>query len=155
IQRRFRRLFSPSAGKVLVVAGSAAGVAAIFKAPATGTVFALEVPFQDDTARRMLLPALTASATGYLVYVAFNGTEPLFPTAGSPPFGFRELGGALLLGLLCGVGGRVFARLTRTAKALQARLHPAVAVSLATATAVGLFVIARAATGQSLTVGAG
>ena len=31
-------------------------VAAIFKAPVTGLVFALEVPYQEDLARRMLLP---------------------------------------------------------------------------------------------------
>ena len=48
--------------RVLLVAGAAAGVAAIFKAPATGAVFALEVPYQGDLARRMLLPALVASA---------------------------------------------------------------------------------------------
>ena len=50
----------------LLVAGAAAGVGAIFKAPATGAVFALESPYQDDLARRMLLPALVGSATGYL-----------------------------------------------------------------------------------------
>ena len=47
---------------------AAPGVAAIFKAPATGAVFALEVPYQDDFARKMLLPALVSSATGYLVF---------------------------------------------------------------------------------------
>ena len=36
--------------RVLMVAGAAAGVAAIFKAPATGAVFALEVPYVDDFA---------------------------------------------------------------------------------------------------------
>ncbi len=44
------------------VASAAAGVAAIFKAPATGAVFSIEVPYQDDLARRMLLPAMVASA---------------------------------------------------------------------------------------------
>ncbi len=59
---------------MLLVAGAAAGFAAIFKAPATGAVFALEVPYQDDLARRMLLPALVSSASSYLVFVAINGT---------------------------------------------------------------------------------
>ena len=36
--------------RVLLVAGAGAGVAAIFKAPATGAVFALEVPYQSDFA---------------------------------------------------------------------------------------------------------
>ena len=68
LQRRFPRTFRDADQRVLLVAGAAAGVAAIFKAPATGAVFALEVPYQDDLARRMLLPALVASASGYLVF---------------------------------------------------------------------------------------
>ncbi|MDP9073854.1 MAG: chloride channel protein, partial [Actinomycetota bacterium] len=97
LQRRFSRLFSREDAKVLLVAGAAAGVAAIFKAPATGLVFALEVPYQDDFARRMLLPAGIASAVSYVVFVAIAGTAPLFAVAGAPPFDLRDLGGAALL----------------------------------------------------------
>ena len=42
-----------------------AGVAAIFKAPLTGLVFALEVPYQEDFARRMLLPGLAQPLGGF------------------------------------------------------------------------------------------
>src|SRR5437588_8303055 len=103
IQRRMSRFFSRDDAKLLLVAGAAAGVAAIFKAPATGAVFALEVPFQDDLARRMLLPALTAAAVSYLTFVAFAGTTPLLEVRGAPPFDLRDLGGAAVLGLLCGL----------------------------------------------------
>src|SRR5204863_4338383 len=103
LQRRMSRFFSRDDAKVLLVAGAAAGVAAIFKAPATGVVFALEVPFQDDVARRMLLPALTAAAVSYITFVSFNGTTPLLPVRGTPPFDLRDLAGAALLGLICGV----------------------------------------------------
>ncbi|HET9728908.1 MAG TPA: chloride channel protein, partial [Acidimicrobiia bacterium] len=65
-QRRFRALMSGADRNTLLVAGAAAGIAAIFKAPATGAVFALEVPYHDDLARRMLLPALVGAASGYL-----------------------------------------------------------------------------------------
>lgn len=155
LQRRFSQLFSPTAAKTLMVAGAAAGVSAIFKAPATGTVFALEVPYQDDTARRMLLPALVASATSYLVYVAINGTEALFPTGGSPPFALRELGGALVLGLLCGGLARAFALLTEWAKDLHQRLGPVARILVASPVLIGAFAAARAATGASLTLGPG
>ena len=94
---------------LLLVAGAAAGIAAIFKAPATGAIFAIEVPFQEDLARRMLLPALIAAACGYLSSVAINGTTPLFPVHGAPPFSFVDLAGAALLGLLAGFGARLFA----------------------------------------------
>ena len=83
LQRRLPRMFRNADRRVLLVAGAAAGVAAIFKAPATGAVFALEVPYQDDLARNMLLPAMVSSAAGYLVFVGINGTAPLFPIAGT------------------------------------------------------------------------
>ena len=57
IGKRFRSLLGPDSAKSLMVAGAAAGVAAIFRAPATGAVFALEVPYPDDLGRRLLVPA--------------------------------------------------------------------------------------------------
>src|SRR3954451_18484096 len=85
VQQRWGRWLSRDDTKVLMVAGAAAGVAAIFKAPATGAFSSLQAPYRDDTARRMLLPALLASACGYLTFVALLGTEPLFAVSGTPP----------------------------------------------------------------------
>ncbi len=155
LQRRFSRLFSREDAKVLLVAGAAAGVSAIFKAPATGLVFALEVPYQDDFARRMLLPAGIASAVSYVVFVALAGTTPLFPVAGAPPFDLRDLGGAALLGMLCGVGARLFAMAVVRAKRLAAGLHPAVRAVGAGLVLAGLALVAQAAFGTPLTLGAG
>ena len=107
VQRRLLRLFTMEESKVLLVAGAAAGVAAVFRAPATGVVFALEVPYTDDLARRALLPVLMASATSYLTYVALIDTKPLFRVLGTGSgFSISELGGALLVGLLCGLLAR-------------------------------------------------
>ena len=91
-----------------MVAGAAAGVAAIFKAPATGAIFALEVPYQEDLARRMLLPALVASASGYLAFVSVNCITPLFAAHGSPSaLSFIDLAGAIGLGVAAGISARV------------------------------------------------
>src|SRR5579871_2083426 len=155
LQRRFSRQFSREDAKVLLVAGAAAGVSAIFKAPATGLVFALEVPYQEDFARRMLLPAGIASAVSYLVFVAIEGTAPLFAVGGSPPFDFRDLGGAVLLGVLCGVGARLFVRALDLAKTATRPIHPLVRALAAGLLLVGLAAIARAAFGAPLTLGAG
>jgi len=154
-QRRFSRLFSRDDAKVLLVAGAAAGVSAIFKAPATGLVFALEVPYQDDFARRMLLPAGIASAVSYVVFVTIAGTTPLFAVAGSPPFDLRDLGGAALLGVLCGVGARVFALAIVRAKGLAAGVHPALRVVVAGTVLAGLALVSKVAFGDPLTLGAG
>ncbi len=124
LQSRLQRFFSRDEAKVLLVAGAAAGVAAIFRAPATGVVFALEVPYRDDLARRQLLPASIAAAAGYLTFVAFLGTDPLLPVEGSPGFGFVELGGAMALGLLSGAIARGFSVGLRWMKEFSAGHDP-------------------------------
>jgi CIC family chloride channel protein len=140
--------------KVLMVAGAAAGVAAIFKAPATGAVFALESPYRDDNARRMLLPALLAAAVGYLTAVSVVGTEPLFAVDGTPPFDLRELGGAVVLGLVCGLGARGFALLLRWAKALASR-STVLRVGAAGAALAALALVSESLFGDDLALGAG
>ena len=44
--------------RILLLTGASAGIAAIFKAPLTGIVFALEVPYKDALARRAFLPSI-------------------------------------------------------------------------------------------------
>jgi chloride channel protein, CIC family len=155
LQRRFARLFSCDDAKVLLVAGAAAGVAAIFKAPATGLVFALEVPYQEDFARRMLLPAGIAAAFSYLVFVAIYGTTPLLSVSGAPPFNLRDLGGAAVLGVVCGIGARLFALALQGAKHLAARTPPAVRAVAAGGVLAVVALIADGAFGRPLTLGAG
>lgn len=154
VQRRLPRPFRDADHRTLLVAGAAAGVAAIFKAPATGAVFALEVPYRDDLARRMLLPALVAAGTGYLVFALAHGTAPIFAVVGTPEFEWRDLIGAVVLGLVAGLGARLFARAIRAAKSFATR-SVAVRFALVAPVLVGLFVAARALTGESLTLGSG
>jgi CIC family chloride channel protein len=138
VQRRFDRFFTRDEAKVLLVAGAAAGVAAIFKAPATGAIFALEVPYQRDVAGRSALPALLAAASSYLTFVAFLGTKPILEVLGNPRFDARDLAGALLLGLCSGVSCRAFAWLLKKAKAMAASSPVALRMPLAAVT-IGAF----------------
>ncbi len=155
IQRRFSRVFGDADRRVLLVAGAAAGVAAIFKAPATGAVFALEVPYQDDLARRMLLPALVASASGYLTFVTINGTTPLFQIDGTAGFLLRDLLGAVGVGLIAGIGARAFAWMLRRAKTVASGPHSLATALAAGAGLAGIFGVGRLLTGESLMVGSG
>jgi CIC family chloride channel protein len=107
LQRRFARFFSREDAKLLMVAGAAAGIAAIFKAPATGALFAIEVPYRADLARRNVLPAMVAAAASYAAFVAVDGTTPILPLGGGS-FGLADLAGATVVGLLCGGGARLF-----------------------------------------------
>lgn len=156
LQSKLPRPFRGSDHRTLLVAGAAAGVAAIFKAPATGAIFALEVPYRDDVARRMLLPALVAAATGYLTFVTLSDTTPLLSVGvfSNQNFDMVDLLGALIIGAVCAIGARSFAKLMRMAKGFSLRAMPLRLVA-ASATMVGLYFLSEELTGQPLSLGSG
>jgi CIC family chloride channel protein len=154
-QHRLRRLFPPVDAKMLMTAGAAAGVAAIFKAPATGALFALEVPYQDDFARRKLLPALIAAATGYLGFALVHGTEPLFALRGAPGLDAKNITGAVVLGVAAGLAARGFALMLAAAKRVQGAAPLVLRIVGAGLTLAALFALGRALTGRSLLLGPG
>lgn len=155
VQRRVPKLYRDMDRRTLLVAGAAAAVSAIFKAPATGAVFAIEVPYQDDLVRRTLMPALVSAATAYVAFVSVNGTEPLLRVVGEPGFTLRDLVGAVVLGVLAGVAARLFAAAIRRAKWIVPKYHPFLRAFVAGAAIAGMFVAVRALTGESLTIGPG
>jgi CIC family chloride channel protein len=103
----------------------------------------------------MLLPALLASATGYLTFVTLLGTQPLFTVAGSPPFDLRELGGAVLLGLLCGGGARIYAAALSRAKQFATRVRPTIRIPAAGIALAALVVGSLVVFDDPLTLGSG
>ncbi|RLE50510.1 MAG: hypothetical protein DRJ31_00910 [Candidatus Methanomethylicota archaeon] len=74
-----RARLSPEELKALMLAGAAAGLSAIFKAPLTGILFALEIPYKRDLAKEAFIPAAIASVTSYLTLISLIGAETLFP----------------------------------------------------------------------------
>jgi CIC family chloride channel protein len=156
VQRRFRTLFSREDAKVMLVAGAAAGVAAIFRAPATAAVYALTAPYQESSAGRATLPALVASATSYLAFVAVKGTTaPLFSVRGEPGFGFADLAGAALLGLCAGIGARGFAWLLAQAKRFAAVVQPLPRIACAAVLLAGLAALTKRIYGAPYALGSG
>ena len=158
LQRLMGKFFRRDEAKMLLTAGAAAGVAAIFRTPATGVIFALEVPYRDDVTRRALLPSLVASAVSYLVFVAVLGTaEPVFPRLGteSVELGTRDLLGGALLGLTAGLGGRGYAALVRRAKGLSGMLSPLLRLLVSGVILAGLVVATNAIFSEPLSLGPG
>ena len=92
----------PRDRRIMLISGAAAGMAAVFRAPLTGLIFALEMPYKDDLAHEALLPSLIASVVSYAVLVAFMGTAPLFAFGGSVPFSDSDLLWSALLAVICG-----------------------------------------------------
>lgn len=94
--------------RTLILAGAAAGIGAIFKAPLTGIIFALEAPFKDDLAHDALVPSLVSAVSSYLTLIAVDGSAPLFriPAIGFPSL--VDILGSAVLGLLIGIAALAF-----------------------------------------------
>jgi chloride channel protein, CIC family len=95
--------------RIMLISGAAAGMGAVFRAPLTGLIFAIEVPYKDDLAHEALLPSLLASVVAYATLASIVGATPIFGFVGSTRFAAADLIGSALLGLLCGVIAMVFA----------------------------------------------
>jgi CIC family chloride channel protein len=59
----------------LMLAGSAAGLSAVFKAPLTAILFALEIPYKLDIEKDLFIPALCSSIPAYLIASSILGWE--------------------------------------------------------------------------------
>jgi CIC family chloride channel protein len=89
--------------RTLILAGAAAGIGAIFKAPLTGIIFALEAPYKDDLAHDALVPSLVAAVISYLTLISIDGSQPLFQFSGIASPSFVDIVGSAVLGLIVGV----------------------------------------------------
>ena len=94
--------------RILLICGAAAGMSAVFRAPLTGIVFALEMPYKDDLAHEALLPSLIASVVSYITLGAFLGSAPLFDFPSSNTYTMNDLLWCALLGLLVGLIAMAF-----------------------------------------------
>ncbi len=96
--------------RIALATGMGAGIGAIFRAPLGGAILAAEILYRDDLEIEAIVPALIASIIGYSVFGAWSGWSPIFATPAnlaftSPP----QLLYYVLLGLLCGLIGRLYA----------------------------------------------
>ncbi len=103
-----RLRLEPRDRRIMLISGAAAGMAAVFKAPLTGLVFALEMPYKDDLAHEALLPSLIASVVSYSTLATFLGRQPFFNFASATSFTGRDLLWSALLGVAIGVIALVF-----------------------------------------------
>ena len=93
----------------LMLAGLAAGIGALFRAPLAGALFAAEILYSGlDMEYEALLPAFIASAISYTVYAFFYGWAPLFTM---PSYAYDDavrLVPYLVLALVVALGSRVY-----------------------------------------------
>jgi CIC family chloride channel protein len=112
--RRFK--LEPRDRRIMLISGAAAGMAAVFRAPMTGLVFALEMPYKDDLAHEALLPSLISSVVAYVTLAFFLGAAPLFNFASAASFTGRDLLWCAFLGVLMGLAAMAFTITFRRAR---------------------------------------
>ncbi|UKE63868.1 chloride channel protein [Xanthomonas translucens pv. poae] len=90
--------------KTLLAAGAAAGTAAIFSAPLSAVLLAIELLLFEWRARS-LIPVALAAALGAGAHLALDGAGPMFATPMLAPADVRALAAYLVLGLVSGIAG--------------------------------------------------
>ncbi|MDD4951307.1 MAG: chloride channel protein [Desulfovibrionaceae bacterium] len=96
--------------RLLLLAGAAGGLGAIFRAPLGGALTAVEVIYREDFEAEAILPAVLSSVTAYSLFTLFFGTDPIF---GIPSFDFhdvRELVFYAVLALACTAVGWMYVK---------------------------------------------
>lgn len=113
----------PAERRRALVAGIAAGIGAIFRAPLGGAMMAAEVLYRHDFEADVILLNLIASITAYAIFGSYTDFTPIFGGAGGFSFSHPgELPYYALLGLLAGLTGIAFARAFYGTEALFHRL---------------------------------
>jgi len=97
--------------KTLLAAGAAAGMAAVFCAPVSAVLLAVELLLFERRARSLIPVALAATA-GTGVRILLEGSEPMFPMPALPAPDLPALAAYLVLGLAIGVVAVGVTRLT-------------------------------------------
>lgn len=96
--------------RIMLLAGAAGGLGAIFRAPLGGALTAIEVIYKEDFESEAVLPAVISSVIAYSLFSIFFGTEPIF---GIPEFHFSnplELPFYVLMAFFCSFMGWFYIR---------------------------------------------
>jgi chloride channel protein, CIC family len=97
--------------RIMLLAGAAAGMGAIFKSPLGAALFAVEVLYsKEDFEFEALIPAILSSFVAFTVFTVFDGTSTIFHM---PSFAMATPGQLpiyAILGFLCTFVGFLWVR---------------------------------------------
>ena len=141
--------------RILLAAGMGAGIAAIFRAPLAGALFASEVLYRSpEFEPEVIMPAAISSVVAYSTFGIFFGWDPLFATSapGAPALSFDNPWQLLLYSLLAAAMALLAMIYTRTfamtgylfkRMPLRRNLRPAVGAAMSGAIGVALYFILK------------
>jgi chloride channel protein, CIC family len=103
--------------RLLLIAGIAAGIGAIFRAPLGGALFASEIFYsRAEVESEAVVPSLISSVSAYTLFGLLCGFEPLLSLEGQLRFSSTSFLGLTLLALAAVLGARIFTRLLAKCK---------------------------------------
>jgi chloride channel protein, CIC family len=108
--------------RLLMVAGVAAGMAAVFRTPLGAALLAVEVLYRDDFEADALIPAILASVTAYSVVISIFGESTLFARAPGYPFHAAHLPLYGLLAVIVALAASAFTATLHGVERLASRL---------------------------------
>jgi CIC family chloride channel protein len=101
----------PTDRRLLMLAGAAGGIGAIFRAPLGGALFAGEVLYASTAFESAaLLPCLASSIVAYSTFALFITPKPIFVLPPLTFHGLRELPWFMILTLACAALGWMYVR---------------------------------------------
>jgi CIC family chloride channel protein len=108
--------------RILLVAGVAAGISAVFRTPLGAALLAVEVLYRDGFESDALIPSVLASVVAYSIVISIYGQSTLLAHASKYPFVPAHLPLYALLGLMCAFLAAIFAGCLHRAPKLFAKL---------------------------------
>jgi CIC family chloride channel protein len=94
--------------RILLLAGVAGGLGAIFRAPLGSAITAIEVLYREDFESDALVPCVISSVTAYVVFILLVGSTRTFDVPSFPLVEPRELLGFAVLAVACVPVGRAY-----------------------------------------------
>lgn len=154
VVHRRRPQLSAATHHALLVAGAAAGISAVFKSPAAGAIFAMEVPFRGRLAGERVLPAIFGSAAGYLTIASVDGVRPEIEVP-LIELTYGRVAASAALGIVVGIVARGVIRIVDEAESSHNR-WPVWARAIAAGGALaGIYAAGRGLTGEPITLSSG
>jgi chloride channel protein, CIC family len=96
--------------RLMLLAGCAAGLGAIFRAPLGGALTSIEVLYREDFEAEGIILSIISSVAGYAIFTAFFGHDPIFEIPHTQFSSALELLFYALLALMCVPFGYVYVK---------------------------------------------
>lgn len=100
--------------RIALLVGAAAGFAAIFRAPLSGAIFAIESPYRNpEFEYPAFVPAIIGAVASYATFSFRYGFTPVFEASGFAVHNPLELAIYAVFGLVCAGAGILYVRVLR------------------------------------------